>query len=106
MCSDGGGLIGEGRCDGVRGLWVVGNGGGVGSVVEPFYFGPALASQDGGSCSGSSSSSSPVVHNLWPKKVFKNLTSQFTEACSIPRKVQVLCFALSVLYLKRQKNLI
>ena len=41
-----------------------------GSVVEPFYFGPAPApaSQDGGS--GSSSSSSPLVNNLLLKKKF------------------------------------
>ena len=38
----------------------------LGSVVEPFHFGPAPApaSQDGGS------SSSPVVHNLLLKKKF------------------------------------
>ena len=47
------------------------------SVVEPFHFGPAPASQDGGS--GPSSSSSPVVRNLLlKKKVFTNFTSQFT----------------------------
>ena len=76
------------------------------SVVEPFHFGPATAP----ACqndSGSSSSSSPVVHNLLlKKKVFKNLTSQFTGACFIQKKVRVLCFALPVLYLKRQINFI
>ena len=72
--------------------------------MEPFHFGPvpAPASQDGGSGSGSSSSSSPLVNNLLLKKVFINLTYQFTEACFIQRKVRVLCFALPVFYLKRQ----
>ena len=44
------------------------------SVVEPFHFGPAPASQDGGSgfsfSSSSSSSSSPVVNNLLLNKKF------------------------------------
>ena len=56
----------------------------LGSVVEPFHYGPAPApaSQDGGS--GFSSSSSPVVHNLLlKKKFFKNFNSQFAWACSI-----------------------
>ena len=77
------------------------------SVVEPFHFGPApaLASQDGGS--GFGSSSSPVVHNLLlKKKVFKNFTSQFTGTCFIQRKVRVLCFALPVLNFKRKINFI
>ena len=68
-----------------------------GSVVEPFYFGPAPApaSQIGGS------GSSPVFHNLLLKNFFlKNFTSQFTGtvACFIHRKVLVLGFALLLQY--------
>ena len=62
-----------------------------------FWPAPAPASQDG----GSGSSSSPEK-----KKFLKNFTSQFTGACFIQSKVQMLSFAFPVLYLKRQINFI
>ena len=63
--------------------------------MEPFHFGlapaPALAMKYTICC--------------W-RNVLKNLASQFTEACFIQRKVQVVCFTLPVLSLKRQINFI
>ena len=71
------------------------------SVVEPFLFGPAPASHDG----GTGSSSSPVVHNLLPKKEVFFYKFHFSIYQGfIHRKVRVLCFALPVLYFKGQIN--
>ena len=69
------------------------------SVVEPFHFGPAPvpASQDGGSGSGSSFSSSPVVNNLLLKKSLEKFSFSIYRACFIHRNLLVLCFALPVL---------
>ena len=66
------------------------------SVVKPFHFGPAPApaSQDGGF--SSSSSSSPVFHNLLLKKMLENLAHQFTGLVLITEMYE--CFALLFQY--------
>ena len=78
------------------------------SVVEPFHISPAPApaSQDGGSGSSSSSSSSPVVHNLLLEKKFLKISLLNLPGLVFSKKgtMGALCFALPVLYIKRQIN--
>ena len=73
------------------------------SVVEPFHFGSAPASQDGGS--GSSSSSSPVVHNLLLEKKFrKNSLLNLPGLVLFTETYQ--CFALLFQYFTKRDRLI
>ena len=72
-------------------------GGEGGSVLEPFHFGPALASasQDGGSVSGSGSS--PVVHDLFLEKKFLQI-SLLNLPGLVLLKERYECFALLFQY--------
>ena len=78
----------------------------VGSVVEPFYFGPAPAppSQDGGSGSSSGSSYSPVVHILFTKKKFLQISLVNLPGLVFFKEVRVLCFAIPVPTLFRETD--
>ena len=77
------------------------------SVVEPFHFGPALASQDSGSGSGSgsSSSSSPVDHNLL-LKFFFFITFHFSIYWLVVFTELYECFALLFQYFTKRDRLI